>query len=111
MVDFDTKILQDQQAIIVVASTFGDGEAPNNGEEFKKNLIKMHKENFKFRHINNELPWYAYILGYKIYKAYYFFKCYKFKENFLFFLYLVFPFWVWDRHHITNIARSGNLST
>jgi sulfite reductase alpha subunit-like flavoprotein len=56
MADFDTSKLQDQQAIIVVASTFGDGDAPNNGEEFKKNLIKMRQENFKFRNINNESP-------------------------------------------------------
>lgn len=56
MADFDTSKLQDQQAIIVVASTFGDGDAPNNGEEFKKNLTKMRQENYKFRHINNESP-------------------------------------------------------
>ena len=58
MADFDTKKLQDQQAIIVVASTFGDGDAPNNGEEFKKNLIEMRQQNYIFRQMNNESPRY-----------------------------------------------------
>ena len=58
MADFDTSKLQDHQAIVVVASTFGDGDAPNNGEEFKKNLIKMRQKNSKLRQMNNESPRY-----------------------------------------------------
>lgn len=58
MADYDVKDLNYQQAIIIVASTFGDGEAPSNGEEFKKKLEEMRKQNSKIKYFN-EPPLYV----------------------------------------------------
>ncbi|KAI9561886.1 nitric oxide synthase 2 [Daphnia sinensis] len=52
MADYDINQLQDQQATVVIASTFGDGEAPSNGEEFKKRLVKIKQENSKILFVN-----------------------------------------------------------
>lgn len=60
MADYDINQLQEQQATIVIASTFGEGEAPNNGVEFKKSLVKMREENSKIRYADKS-SWYTII--------------------------------------------------
>lgn len=52
MADYDINQLQDQHATIAIVSTFGDGEAPSNGDEFKKSLVKIKEENSKIRFVN-----------------------------------------------------------
>ena len=47
MADYDTSNLKYQQVIIAVASTFGEGEPPANGESFQKNLQEMKKKQDK----------------------------------------------------------------
>ncbi len=58
MADYDVNDLNYQQAIIIVASTFGDGEAPSNGKEFKKKLEEMRKQDSKIKYLN-EPPLYV----------------------------------------------------
>lgn len=52
MDDFNVSDLKFQQVILVVASTFGEGEAPSNGKNFKDNLDKLHRENSTIRNAN-----------------------------------------------------------
>lgn len=58
MADYDINQLQDQHATIAIVSTFGDGEAPSNGDEFKKSLVKIKEENSKIRFVNKS-SWYT----------------------------------------------------
>lgn len=49
MADYDVNELKFQEVILVVASTFGEGEAPTNGENFKNNLDKLRREKSKIQ--------------------------------------------------------------
>ena len=61
MADCEMSHLNYQQVIVMVASTFGDGEPPNNGEEFKKKLEEMCKSNSKIKYLK-EPPRYVAIV-------------------------------------------------
>lgn len=56
MADYDPLELKNQQIILVVASTFGDGEAPTNGEKFKTRLQKMQENGVTIKSVEHQSP-------------------------------------------------------
>lgn len=41
MADYDISSIEHEAMLLVVTSTFGNGDPPENGEEFAKNLYTM----------------------------------------------------------------------
>lgn len=46
MDSYPVRKLEEEELVIVVASTFGSGEPPSNGEEFAQELISMQAPQF-----------------------------------------------------------------
>ncbi|XP_062705352.1 nitric oxide synthase isoform X1 [Aedes albopictus] len=44
MSDYDISSIEHEALLLVVASTFGNGDPPENGEGFKEHLIELHKK-------------------------------------------------------------------
>lgn len=63
MADYDAKDLHCQQAIVAIVSTFGDGEPPSDGEQFKKALDDMMNKNDRVKDLDTS-PRYVNINSY-----------------------------------------------
>ncbi|KAK6473256.1 nitric oxide synthase [Huso huso] len=50
MDDYDPSDLEKETFLVIVTSTFGNGDSPGNGESFRKSLFTMKRLNNKFRY-------------------------------------------------------------